>query len=110
MAWKEFTTYSHFFLVTVSLDARAVSEKQGCGFRSLKKDLLSDCLSQFSVVCPVFSVSKSTDFLKTQLPGSCNFIRVCFLSVYSKFSWIAQVGRRQEKCEVVTQVNPELKK
>lgn len=78
--------------------------------RSLKKDLLSDCLSQFSVICPVSSVSKSTDFLKAQLLGSCNFIRVCFLSVYYKFSWIAEMGRGQKNLEVVAQVNPELKK
>ena len=77
--------------------------------RSLKKDLLSDCLSHFSVVYPVSSVSKS-DFLKAWLLGSCNFTGVCFLSVYSKFSWIAEMGRRQKNLEVVAQVNLELKK
>lgn len=48
-------TYGHFFLDGISLKERAVPEKQGCCEIS-QKDLLSDCLSQFSVIFPISSV------------------------------------------------------
>lgn len=84
-----------FLLESVLKQEQFQKSKAVCAEAPLKKEFVK-CMSWVSVICPVLSVSKYTHFLKAQLLESCNFIKVWFLPVYSKFSWITEMERRQK--------------